>query len=316
MRWAAEQGAHVTQTAPGDPEGHSVPLPGAADVILLDPAERSGRGLEGQGVAVRDHLAAGAYFAAQPLGGGGGFLVECADAGRLSATALAKHRLASSGGQGGGGAEGGRGRRGAVVGPPPGPGLQVPCRLWRAALSPRPSLTATFCSPWALPPLRCPWPAGVLLLADFLLLRHCPPPKLSALAAALKAGQARHGAPAPPPPDARWALGMRADALAAAPAPLAGLVTAVPFRPLTQREASRAKPGCNVPEVVRDAVKAWHNAPDLRYAIVVTPDAADVAGAPDAAALVEGLHSSAWSQRTVLSGGVSEVTEFLRLLAG
>jgi hypothetical protein len=49
---------------------------------------------------------------------------------------------------------------------------------------------------------------------------------------------------------------------------------------------------------------------------VVTPDAADVAGAPDAAALVEGLHSSAWSQRTVLSGGVSEVTEFLRLLAG
>jgi hypothetical protein len=325
VAWARGHGAHVTQSAPGDAAGRSVPPPGAVDLILIDPAERMRGGLEGRNLAVREHLLAGAFFAAQPLapgsspGGGGGFLTDCAQAARLSQSALHKRRMVSSG-AGAAGRVALRGSRGTLV-----PRAPAQCTLEEGGRGPSRL-------PHAHPPRRRPPPsrlprAGVLLLADFLLLRHTPENKLQELAAALVAAGARHGASPPPPPpepgapppplepEAPWALGLRADAIAAAPPALRGLVRARPFRPISPREASRAKPGSDVPEVVRDAVKAWHNAPDLRYAVVVAPDASDVAGAPDVAALVEGTHAAARSQRTVLSGGVTEVTEFLRLLA-
>jgi hypothetical protein len=158
---------------------------------------------------------------------------------------------------------------------------------------------------------------------DDLMLRHCPKHKLTALLDALRAAQRRRAVAPPPAPPASapappslWAVAARAGALGAAPPHLRDLALAPPFRALTEQECSRQKPGPELPELVRDAVKAWHLSRDLRYAIVVTPDPEDLAHDLAAAARADQLHASAASQRTVLSGCVGEVAELLRVMAG
>jgi hypothetical protein len=254
-------------------------------------------------LVIRDYLLAGAFVAAQPVfESQRGLLTDCMAKGRLSVSALAHHALACKGAFGAGGSGG-------------------QCSWsWRAADQANNQSMYPTNQPPQSPQSPRPAP-GVLLLGDDCLLRFCPKPKLDALLDALRAAARHHGAAAAAPtgaPDAaaRWALALHPETLAAAPPHLAALAAAPPVRALAPHESSRRKEGADMPAVVRDAVKAWHVSAALRYAVVVTPDADDVAGDAAARAHVEEAHLAARAQRTVLSGGASEVAELLRVMAG